>query len=137
MFHIGFTGTQKGMSINQFDDMVEIFKDAIAKHKDVVLHHGDCLGADHQAHDLAVALGIRTHIHPPNDEKMRAFCKGDSTEPEKKDMDRNQDIVNASDLVIATPAQSTEVLRSGTWATVRRARKKGVELIILDPQGTK
>jgi hypothetical protein len=38
-------------------------------------------------------------------------------------LERNLTIVQHSDIVIVTPKEDDEVQRSGTWATVRRARK--------------
>lgn len=41
-------------------------------------HHGDCMGADKQFHELAKELGATVIVvHPPEDDKKRAFCKGD------------------------------------------------------------
>ena len=49
-------------------------------------------------------------------------------------MDRNQVMVDLADHLIAFPRTSNEELRSGTWATIRRARNKGIpiEIIPLD-----
>jgi hypothetical protein len=38
-------------------------------------------------------------------------------------------------VVIACPFERTEQQRSGTWATVRMARKAGKPLVIVYPQG--
>ena len=45
---------------------------------------------------------------------------------------RNMNIVNQSDVLIAAPKEEVEVLRSGTWSTIRKARNKGLQVIILD-----
>jgi hypothetical protein len=45
------------------------------------------------------------------------------------------DIVVESELLIATPKEVKEQLRSGTWATVRRARKVGIPIILITPDG--
>lgn len=45
-------------------------------------------------------------------------------------MDRNQVKVDLADVLIAFPKRDGEVLRSETWATVRRARKKGIPIHI-------
>jgi len=39
-------------------------------------------------------------------------------------------------LVLACPAQKREQLRSGTWATIRYARKTGVKMFVIFPDGT-
>lgn len=41
-------------------------------------------------------------------------------------MKRNDALVKAADILVAFPETSTEQLRSGTWATIRRARTSGV-----------
>lgn len=43
-------------------------------------------------------------------------------------MDRNDALVADCDVLLAFPATPREVLRSGTWATIRRARKAGKEI---------
>lgn len=43
-------------------------------------------------------------------------------------MRRNDLLVALADIVVAFPKTETEEIRSGTWATIRRARKAGVTL---------
>lgn len=43
-------------------------------------------------------------------------------------MARNDRLVEHSDVLLAFPRSWREELRSGTWATVRRARKAGIEI---------
>jgi hypothetical protein len=49
-------------------------------------------------------------------------------------MDRNSKMVNLADRLVAYPATEHEVVRggesAGTWSTIRRARKKGIEMFI-------
>jgi hypothetical protein len=45
-------------------------------------------------------------------------------------MDRNDRLVSYADVVAAFPAKINEALRSGTWATVRRARTRDVPILI-------
>lgn len=46
-------------------------------------------------------------------------------------MDRNDVMVDRfCDTLVAFPATSDEKLRSGTWATIRRARKAGCEIVV-------
>jgi len=123
----GFTGTQSTMSTDQFDRLVKLCKD----YKITELHHGDCVGADAVAHDIAESLNIRTVIHPPIKPFKRAFKKGDMILPMKDYLVRNRDIVNASEILFACP-KGPEELRSGTWSTVRYARrvKKPIEIVM-------
>ena len=55
--------------------------------------------------------------------------------PAKPPLDRNHDIVERCDLLIATPHTVEEQLRSGTWATIRYARKVHRPHYIIRPCG--
>lgn len=106
-------------------------------HKIAELHHGDCVGADANIHDLARELmpGAKLRIHPPSNNQHRAYKAGDDCYPEKKYADRNLDIVRCSDIIVAFPP-CVEVQRgSGTWLTVRIARREKTPHIIVMPDG--
>lgn len=104
------------------------------------LHHGDCIGADYEAHALARSLvgeGIHIVIHPPRVEKNRAFCEGDEIRKPKTYLERNRDIVDASDILLAAPKGSEhEYFRSGTWHTVRYALTVRVPTLVIYPDGS-
>ena len=123
MIHVGFTGTRAGMTNAQWREVLGWLGDM----KPGVLHHGDCQGADSQAHDLARELGWRIVIHPPADARLRAFCDGDESRWPKPYLDRDRDIVNETSVMIAAPATAVRVdgTRSGTWYTVGYAQRRG------------
>lgn len=100
-------------------------------------HHGDCVGSDAQFHRICLILRIPVVIHPPTNENKRAHCAGATLIlPTEEYLVRNEHIVLASSCLIATPGELIEQQRSGTWATIRRARKKsGLDLIIVFPTG--
>jgi len=133
---IGFTGTQIGMTPNQFGELARLIAIGVTDNP-CEFHHGDCIGADAEAHSIADAFGCRIVIHPPTNTSKEAFCKVDSewdtVLPPKPYLDRNHDIVDACDVLLAAPKSIEEELRSGTWATVRYARKKNIPVIILEP----
>lgn len=126
---VGFTGTRKGMSRRQ-KSLVRYFLQIC---RPTVVHHGDCIGADAEFHDIVEALdsSIAIHIHPPDDPKARAFKSGDVVWSPKPYLERNLDIAVCCDFLIAAPSQNKEVLRSGTWATVRYARNFGKSVILI------
>jgi hypothetical protein len=130
--HIGFTGTQRGMTDHQ-KSVVELVIRALFRDGWRWVHHGDCIGADREFHDLARAAGFSVHLHPPVVYTKRAFCKADAIEPVKPFLVRNHDIVDASEVILATPKEAEEVLRSGTWATIRYARKTGKLVKVILP----
>lgn len=129
--HIGFTGTQEGMSDLQLKLLRDMLSAAV-KDCEVVFHHGDCVGADEQAHEIALTLGCKIHIHPPLNSSKRAFCDAwDVMYGENPYLVRNKDIVNSSIGLIAAPKTDKEEQRSGTWSTVRYATKINKPIIIL------
>jgi len=98
------------------------------------LHHGDCLGSDNEAHMTAAALEIATVIHPPVNPAYRAWCsRAAEYRPPKDYLDRNADIVDETDVLIAAPYAETNT--GGTWFTVRYARDKGRPLAIVYRSG--
>jgi hypothetical protein len=99
------------------------------------LHEGDCIGSDAQAATAARATGFRIIGHPPTNESKRAFFAADEWRPAADYLVRNHNIVDASEQLIATPGEFTEVLRSGTWSTVRYARKQRKPVWMILPDG--
>lgn len=100
------------------------------------VRHGDCVGADAQFDSMARNVGYSVIMHPPSNSYKRAFCnRRGPTEvlPTKGFIERNHDIVDASSVMIATPKEKDEQLRSGTWATIRYSRKKRVTLTVVYP----
>jgi len=116
---LGFTETQKGMSDMQKEMIRRFLRSELWDVTEV--HHGDCIGADADMHSLAEEFDIYTVIHPPSNPSKRAFCKGDKVLTPRAYIRRNHDIVKACDVLIATPWEYEEVMRSGTWATIRNA----------------
>ncbi len=135
---IGFTGTRQGMTRLQR----QLVESLLVLHPPKETHHGDCIGSDAQFHKIICNQTTASIIiHPPLDRRYRAFCaadetKGDMILPEKPYLERNRDIVNASEIMVAAPKELIEQQRSGTWYTIRRAREKRRQIIIVFPDGT-
>jgi len=129
---IGFTGTQRGWT---YEQMVAVKKFLMQK-QPFDLHHGDCIGADAEVDRLSYPMSHHTYVHPPINNYKRAYTKTfvDIREP-KEYIARNHDIVDETDFLLATPGEKEEQLRSGTWATIRYARKKGKQVVIIYPDG--
>ncbi len=101
-----------------------------------VLTHGDCVGADAQAHELALAAGARARLRPCDLKDSRAFCAGgELIAAPARPLARNRKIVDDGALLIATPGMMKEQRRSGVWATIRYARKRGRRILIIWPDG--
>jgi hypothetical protein len=132
--HIGVTGTESGGNTRQLA-LAEMFLGELLSQGFTHLHHGDCVGVDDEVALIAADLGYTLVGHPPTNPRMRAFNKRTSIwMPERPYLDRNQDIVDASEKLLAVPKEMVEILRSGTWSTVRRARKKGLVPYIIYPE---
>jgi hypothetical protein len=133
---VGFTGTRIGMTDDQKIAFSRWMQTQCLKNQIVILHHGDCLGADELAHGIAKGLGCGVVIHPPTNPSMRAFCKEyDRIEEPKHYLIRNVDIVMASDVLVAVP-EGAERMRSGTWSTIRYAKKVGKPFVVISPSGS-
>lgn len=126
---IGFTGTQLGMTPLQIARLTKL----LHFHKPSEFHHGDCIGADAQAHDIVETFPVRIVIHPPTNDSKRAFKWADEGRLAKPYLERNHDIVDETDLLLVAPKSVNEELRSGTWATWRYAVKMKKPTIILEP----
>jgi len=128
---LGFTGSQNGMSVHQTSNLKAFFKN----NNVTKFHHGGCVGADTEAHYIALTfLDVKDIIvHPCNiGHKQNAFHGTTIICKVKKPLTRNHDIVDASTELVATP-QGEEILRSGTWATIRYARKMSKLVTIILP----
>lgn len=132
---VGFTGTRAGMSDLQRAVTVGLL---VSKQAEIA-HHGGCIGADIDFDDICSKFqprSIVTVVHPSNLKNQQGGWHFTIyVKPEKPPLDRNKDIVNEADFLIATPKESTEVLRSGTWATIRYARKAKKPVYIIFPNG--
>lgn len=133
---IGMTGNREGISTDALVSLLEVLKSMEIQE----IHHGDCIGADKIFHDVLYEMfldKLKIVIHPPNNNALRAYCKSNFILPPKPYLDRNKDIVDASDILIAFPSSRTEILRSGTWSTIRYARKINKKILIIYPDGQK
>lgn len=129
---LGMTGNRDGMTKTARDTLVKFLDDNIIKQ----VHHGDCKGADQIFNDICASRKIKIIIHPPNCDTFRAFCKADIILSPKKYIERNHNIVDDTDMLIAFPSSEKEILRSGTWATIRYAKKIKKPILIIYPNGT-
>lgn len=124
----GFTGSRYGISKSQ-SAVIEGFM-LEATH----LHHGDCVGADKEVADFAERFGVPTTIHPPLKNKLRAFHNWGRILKALPYLERNRSIVDDCDVLLAC-TRSDEIQRSGTWATIRYARKIGKPIILVQTDG--
>jgi len=132
---IGFSGSQEGMSDSQkvrFLSRYLFLKRTLGG--DIEFHQGQCIGADHEALLLAKSQGgVWTVSHPPTDQSKVHDVECDEVWPAKPYLERNHDIVDATDYLIFAPKTRHEQLRSGTWATYRYAKLMRKNILMLHP----
>ncbi len=126
---LGFTGTRRGMTRPQLEAAERIISEAEE------FRHGDCLGSDEEAHDLAIEHGIPVIIHPPTDSRWRAWCKGGRVKKAQGFLRRNRMIVRCTGSLLAAPAEATEQRRGGTWYTIRFAISLRRPVTVIFPSG--
>jgi hypothetical protein len=132
----GFTGTRRGITSFQRANLMSLLCLLLPQ----ALHHGDCVGADAEAHGLCRAAGVPVVVHPPADGRFRAFCDpppGGVLRPARPYLARNRDIVAESAYLIAVPQgeRPASSIGSGTWTTVGYAERAGMGVVILHPDG--
>ena len=130
--HLAITGTRKGVTEAQFD----VIKQFIIESDVEVFHNGDCIGVDQQVTLMIqdIAPEIWVVCHPPERIGTRAYGMYDEIREPRGYLQRDQDMVDEADYLWAVTC-GEEVHRSGTWTTVRYARKKGIPITIIMPDG--
>lgn len=134
MWNMAFTGTQNGMTSFQLDGISSLMFSVIKKHK-LIVRHGLCIGADTQFHNIVKSHNGYVIGHPCTIEAKQSLLECDEMMPVKLPLDRNKDMVSESNWVLAAPATQREMVRSGTWATIREARRLKKPLTIIFPDG--
>ena len=131
-----FTGTRQGLTPEQHDRL----QDVIDVLQPVLVHNGACEGADRAMHRLCRGRAILSEYHPSNSEQM-AWAKSirhaqEAIRALRGPLLRNGVMVRLGVRgLIATPGEEHEILRSGTWATIRVARKHNRPIWIISPSG--
>jgi hypothetical protein len=87
-----------------------------------------------QYNELQLVLIDETIVHPPSDPKLRAWCRGDEIHDPKPYLERNADIIDACDWLLAMP-DGPERKGSGTWWTINHAADIGRFVLIVFPDG--
>lgn len=104
---VGFTGTRKGMSQDQLDQLYFVLGWFVVP-RPPEFHYSTHvtaeLVADRQAAAAAARFGCALWAH--------------NSVP-GAELARDRALVDAVDVLVAAPGQDDELLRSGTWATVR------------------
>lgn len=132
---IGITATRDGLTVDQ----ARAFRNWLMDTGGERYHHGSCKGGDAQAHRIIRDLPFKTHVtlHMPTDLRQTEPCDGDDVREPFPYLERNHNIVNECTHLIGLPNGMREQLRSGTWATLRYARKIERSFTIIWPDGSR
>lgn len=131
-----FSGTLRGMTIAQQFGVMRAFM-RLEGYK--IIHHGGATGADEQAHTISERFLFERHIHWSMiaDKRMKVtYRAADDVEyAPLPPLKRNRVMIDASTWLIAAPATRQE-MRCGTWATVRYARERKINITLVFPDGS-
>lgn len=138
---VGFTGTRDGMTVVQHGLITSQMRGYVKGYDRVMARHGDCLGADKEFHGICRAAKVAYLVgHPGHDPRTgksptRAYCEFDLVHESDPYLVRDWAIVVASDVLLATPKGEEQPRGSGTWATIRYARRAKILIMIVMPNG--
>lgn len=138
--NIGFTGTQHGMTIAQKSSLWSVLDRIGSSTIEIVqFHHGCCIGADEESARMAKLAGFFVVGHPPEDRAKiweEHISIDNDIRPPLPYLDRNHVIVDETSQLIAAPRLLFAELRSGTWSTIRYAKKIHRVVTVVWPTGS-
>ena len=147
MLHYAITGSQEPVD-GKIGSESRIYSQlSMLDPKKVMIFTGACIGIDKSAAIIAYGMGFQVHtVVPWNKNKIDVDYKKHCTSfelmlPNTSYMDRNDRLVayleKEEDILLAFPNEVEEVLRSGTWSTIRRAYRMNRSVIITAPYRSK
>jgi hypothetical protein len=139
LIRLGWTATRDGMTREQ---MLSVYQYIVHAYfvpdpgVQVEAHHGDCRGGDAEFHVIATVLGCRTVVHPPENSRLRAWCKADEIRAPKGYLARDWDIASETAELLAAPKAWAPVAGSGTWTTTGYGVRLGRPVTVFLPDGS-
>lgn len=131
---VAITGTRKGITLKQR----ATFELWLGFGKVGTLCHGAAIGADEEIAIRCKEFGCKLLAFPCNiasQQSKKAIEISDEVFDEEPPLTRNRNMVDYALSVMAFPATMAEEMRSGTWATIRYANKKGINVQMFWPNG--
>lgn len=136
---VSFTGTRLGCKTTQLHEVKKFLEEL--RGKVAAFHNGACHGADRELFYLCMDVmpQVPTFFHPSGSEQYDWALREAPVKSQVANIQpplvRNRIMVDACDWLIACPG-GREVLRSGTWSTVRYAIKSRKSHSIFHPDGS-
>lgn len=113
--HLGFSGTRYGMTLLQRRAVYRVFRWYRDNRNAITVHHGSCVGADAEAHDIARMLGLAVALHPgvsaDGSSPLRAECamlEGERVWMPRDFRTRNAAIAACTGVLVAAAGDDTE-----------------------------
>ena len=126
---IGVTGTREGANAYQLAEL----RTVLTELKGTEFHHGDCKGVDVEAAAIAKELGYKIVCHPPKSSEQQGFFGGDEVREPLGYLQRDRNIVDATDVLLVVPLQNEWQPKGGTWYTHDYAVKTGKPVNVIYP----
>jgi len=126
---VGVTGTREGANAYQLAEL----RTVLTELKGAEFHHGDCSGVDVEAAAIARELGYRIICHPPKSTESQGFFGGDEVREPLGYLQRDRNIVDATDVLLVVPLQNKWQPKGGTWYTHDYAVKTGKPVNVIYP----
>lgn len=129
---IGVTASREGLTDPQKNWIEDFLEGNLA----YVLHHGMCKGGDIELAVLFRKYNTYIIAHPGHIRHMRAASPAnDLILPWSHTLVRNRIIVNHSELILGFP-KVPYATDSGTWHTIKFAKKQKTPLFVIGPDGS-
>lgn len=132
---VGITGTRHGLTDAQ-TSVLRQFLELFRRKGYTDFVHGDCKGVDVEAAAIAASLGFNIHTRPSQLRTRGVFTGPHTLYTPRGALERNKDIVDQADVMLAFPETATEQRRSGTWHAIRYAKAQQKPLRIVCPDGS-
>jgi len=126
---VGVTGTREGANAYQLAEL----RTVLTELKGTEFHHGDCKGVDVEAAAIAKDLGYKVVCHPPKSSEQQGFFGGDEMREPLGYLQRDRNIVDATDVLLVVPLQNEWQPKGGTWYTHDYAVKTGKPVNVIYP----
>lgn len=138
--HVGFSGTRYGMTLEQRRAVYKVFRWYRDNRNAITVHHGSCVGADAEAHDIARMLGLAVSLHPRVSEDcsscLRAECamrEGERVWRPASYAVRSQTIAACTGVLVAAP--HGERSSRGTNHAISCAVRLGRPVVVVSGDG--
>lgn len=140
---VGVTAARTGLTSSQKDALRMYFDILMGQNNssrsydrhEIQFHHGKCKGGDRDSLLIAKEFGLWTVAHPSTLKNWTFHdIPSDEERNPKPPLERNHVIVDECSEILAFPCTSIEAIRSGTWATIRYAKKQNKFLIVTYPR---